>query len=278
MMKGYMRRVPTVVSLDATPLNFDTMAAAYCHSRQGTTLESLKLGINRRALLNATAIVTWSRWAARSVIEDYGVPPSRVHPIHPGVNVERFRPRLAPRQSGPPRILFVGGDFARKGGPELVAAVAALGGAFELDIVTGTSDVYVPRGAPIRVHNNVVPNSQKLLDLLGQADVFALPTLGECFGLAIAEAMASGLPIVATRVGPIPEMVRDGVNGLLVNPGEPAEIAGALSALQSDPARTAQMARASRSIAEEYHDAAKNWREIFALMRSAVSSSSASRP
>ena len=64
LIKGVMRRVPTIISLDATPINFDSMADAYAHSRQSGPVEWTKLLVNRRALLAARAIVTWSPWAA----------------------------------------------------------------------------------------------------------------------------------------------------------------------------------------------------------------------
>jgi glycosyltransferase involved in cell wall biosynthesis len=268
-----MRQVPTIVSLDATPINFDSMAGPYGHARQAAPLEYAKLQVNRRALTHAAAIVTWSRWAAESVIDDYRIPGDRVHAIYPGVDLAMFQAHSKPEHPGPLRVLFVGGDFARKGGPDLVAAVSGLPGVAELDIVTSEPLRNIPRGAPIRVHNNATPKSALLSELYRQADVFALPSLGDCTPLAIAEAMAFGLPIVATRVGSIPDMVHDGRNGILVSPGNPAELARALQTLASRPAVRQRMGSASRSLAEEEHDMALNWRKIFDLMRAVAAPS-----
>ncbi len=262
-----MRDVPTVVSLDATPLNFDTMAEAYGHSRQPAPIERTKLRINRRALSRAAAVVTWSQWAAASVVADYRVPADQVHAIYPGVEMARFQPRARADHPGPLRILFVGGDFVRKGGADLAAAVATLQGSAELDIVTSAPGVDIPRGAPIRVHYNMAPNSAELLDLYARADVFALPTRGDCTPLAIAEAMACGLPVIATTVGSIPDMVRDGHNGILVPPADPRELVGALQALTSDSNLRLRMGAASRALSESEHNAATNWQRIFNLMR-----------
>jgi glycosyltransferase involved in cell wall biosynthesis len=265
--KSIMREVPTIVSLDATPLGFDTMAGAYGHVRQSAPLERTKLWINRRAFSTAAAIVTWSPWAARSVVEDYLVPADRVHPIYPGVDVTQFRPSVRPDHPGPVRILFVGGDFVRKGGTDLTAAVTALDGAAELDIVSASRDISIPRGAPIRVHGNVSPNSTQLSELYARADIFALPSRGESLGLVIAEAMACGLPIVATSVGGISDMVQDGHNGILVPPAKPAELVSALRTMVSDGDLRRSMGAAGRELAEKEHDAAKNWQRIFDLMR-----------
>jgi glycosyltransferase involved in cell wall biosynthesis len=265
-VRKIMREVPTVVSLDATPLNFDTMSEAYRHRRQSASLEQVKLWMNRRALSAAAAVVTWSEWAAESVVRDYGVLADRVRPIYPGVDIRRFRPTNKDTHPGPLRVLFVGGDFTRKGGTDLVEAVASLDGQVKLDVVTSAMDFHCPDGLPIQVHRGISPNSDQLLELMASADVFALPSRGDCTPLAVAEAMASGLPVLATTVGAIPNMVVDGRNGMLVPPGNVREIARALEALASDRALCERMGAASRALAESQHDAATNWRRIFALM------------
>ena len=276
--KGIMQRVPTIVSLDATPVNFDTMGDVYGHSRQPPPVEWAKLRVNRRALSGARAVVTWSQWAKASVVDDYQVPADRVHAVYPGVDMAEFQPCVRPEHRGPARILFVGGDFVRKGGPDLVAAVAALQGEAELDIVTSAFDIDIPRGAAIRVHRNVTPNSAKLAELHARADIFALPSRGDCHSLAIAEAMASGLPIVSTTVGAIPELVRNGHNGILVPPACPDQLTHALQLLTVDPSLRQRMGVASRTIAELEHDTASNWRRIFELMSTIARPSVATHP
>jgi glycosyltransferase involved in cell wall biosynthesis len=268
-----MHQVPTVVSLDATPVQFDTMSGAYRHRRQSALLEQAKLWINRRALTSAAAVVTWSRWAAESVIHDYGLAADRVHPIYPGVEIGKFSPTSKKDHTGPLRVLFVGGDFVRKGGNDLVEAVARLGGCVELDIVSSANDIQIPSHVPIRIHRTITPNSGELLELMASAEVFALPTHGDTLALAITEAMASGLPVVATAVGAIPEMVVNGVSGILVPPGNVAEIARALEALASDGSLRQRMGNAGRALAESQHDTMSNWRRIFALMTDAANCS-----
>jgi N-acetyl-alpha-D-glucosaminyl L-malate synthase BshA len=77
----------------------------------------------------------------------------------------------------------------------------------------------------------------RVSELLARADLFLLPSQTESFGLAALEALASGVPVVASAVGGLPEVVRDGVTGLLVPPAQPRELARAIAALLGDEAR-----------------------------------------
>jgi glycosyltransferase involved in cell wall biosynthesis len=261
---GIMRRVPTVVSLDATPVNFDEVGEAYGHRAGNALVETAKTAVNRRAYLAAAALVTWSRLAADSLTADYGVPASRVHVIPPGVDLERFQPGDHP--PGPlVRILFVGGDFARKGGPDLLAALQTLPDA-ELDVITGGDVGPVPPEVRCRVHRGLRPGDPELLALYRRADIFALPSRGDCLPQVLAEAAACRLPLVATAVGAIPEVVRDGVNGFLVPPAAPADLRLALRRLIESPELRLAMGAESLAMAARDHDAMANHRRIFELM------------
>lgn len=259
-----MRQVPTVVSLDATPENFDAEGAAYGHRRQADVLEQVKRDLNRRALLRARALVTWCAWARDSLVRDYGIPAGAITVVHPGVDLALFRP--APRRPGPVRVLFVGGDFERKGGSDLVEAARDLPGV-ELDLVTGSAPPDVARRPGVRVHSGLRPQSEALVDLYRGADLMALPSRGDCLPQAIAEAMACGLPVVAADVGAIGEMVRDGVNGYLVPPRDPARLRAALRRLVGDDGLRRTMGRESLAAAVRDHDAMRNCNAIFDLMR-----------
>lgn len=262
LLTDVMRRIPTVISLDATPANLDEQGEAYGHRRSHPVVEKMKWLVNRRALHAAHGLVTWSEWARRSLVTDYGLSAERVQVIPPGVDTALFRP--APRSPrGRPRLLFVGGDFVRKGGPELIDAMRALGDTAELDIVTQAS--VETHGLPIRVHR-LAPKSPELVRLFQEADVFVLPTRGECFAQVIAEAMAAGLPVVATPVAAIPEMVVPGRNGLLVPVNNARDLAAALSSLVSDAALRARFGAVSLDVARKSHDAVANAGRILALM------------
>ena len=271
-----MRSVPTVISLDATPLNIDELGAAYRHSSGGRLAELLKRRINRRALRSARGLVTWCEWASESLRRDYSVDAGRVSVIHPGVDLDLFQPDPGRRPGVRPRLLFVGGDFERKGGRVLMEAWRSLQGLAELDIVSPSAAVL--DGDGVRVHRGLPAQSPGLIDLYRQADAFVLPTLGDCFPQAIAEALATGLPVVATDVGGIREMVTTGVNGYLVRPGSARELAASLQRLVGDPSLRARMGRASLARARADHDAARNNRRIFDLLERIAATPSRLRP
>ncbi|RLE77240.1 MAG: glycosyltransferase family 1 protein, partial [Thermoprotei archaeon] len=90
--------------------------------------------------------------------------------------------------------------------------------------------------------------------LFSEAKVFALPSLaGESFGVVLLEALSSGTPVVATRVGGIPEIIADGKDGLLVEPGDPEELAEAVAFLLKSPSLWSKMSlNARRKAVEKY--------------------------
>lgn len=262
---GLMRRVPTVISLDATPLNYDSVAEAYGHRRQAEPVERVKLAVNRRALLAARALVTWCQWAKDSLVADYRISADRVMVIHPGVDQSLFRP-LSRRRPGPPRVLFVGGDFRRKGGADLMAALAGIDSPYELEVVTNAPQPELTGRPGVRVHAGLRPQSPELVELYRHAHVFCLPSRGDCFPQAVAEAMACGLPVVATDVGAVPGLVTSGVTGYLVPPRSPADLRRALIPLLADPDLRQRMGREGQAIAVRDHDARRNCDAIFDLM------------
>lgn len=92
----------------------------------------------------------------------------------------------------------------------------------------------------------------EVIDLLLGCDVFVLPSRAEPFGIVLAEAMMAGRPVVATRVGGIPEVVDDGETGFLVEPDDPAELADALGRLAANPRLRRELGEAGRRRAETH--------------------------
>ncbi|MGI8968682.1 MAG: glycosyltransferase family 4 protein [Chloroflexota bacterium] len=260
---GLMRRVPSVISLDATPMNYDAVGQAYGHQRGGRRAEAAKRWMNVRPLRAAAAIITWCDWARQSLVSDYGVEDARVHVIAPGVNLSLWPHSSPSSDGGPMRILFVGGDFERKGGETLLQAFAALNTPCELHLVTKAA--IEPR-QNVFVYHDVAPNSDLLKQLFATADVFALPTLADCFPVAIQEAMAAGLPVVSTDVGAVGEAVREGMTGLLAPPGDVTQLRLALESLAGDPRLRRAMGARGREVAEREYDSAVNARRILSLM------------
>jgi glycosyltransferase involved in cell wall biosynthesis len=263
----FYERVPTVLSTDATPINLDSIASGYGHRRQPEIIERTKLALTRRALRQARAYVAWSEWAKRSLVDDYGVPEDKVLVAAPGTDVDLYE-RACVRRDGPPRILFVGGDFLRKGGDLLLEAFQTrLRGKAELHLVTGYP---VPEQEGVFQYAGLPPNSEPLLDLYRQADIFALPTRADCLAVVLGEAMAASLPIVTTDVGAHGEAVQDTHNGFLIPRDDAAALGDALERLVDDPGLRETMGQRARCLAETHFDAAKNARKVVQHMQMAA--------
>lgn len=256
---GLMRRVPTVLSLDATPINFDAVGEAYGHAGGNAAIESMKRRAYRRVFAAATSFTTWSQWAKDSLVDDYGADGSRIRVLHPGADLALFPFGTAPREPArgrPLRLLFVGGDFERKGGDLLLHLLAGpLAGKVQLDVV---SNATIAATAGMTQHRNVGPNSPELLALYRQADVFVLPTRADCLAVVLGEAMAAGLPIITTRVGAHAEAVRDGDTGYLINSGDTAALQDRIERYVASPESALSMGQKSRAFGEERFDARKN--------------------
>ena len=145
------------------------LGAFYGHAPSGNArLEALKKRLNQRAFGAARQLVTWSQWAKDSLVADYGVSAEKITVIPPGIDTGRWDfDRAGAADAGRPvNLLFVGGDFARKGGDTLLAAFARLppSATSHLHIVTKTDGV--GDGLPnVTVHRDVAPNSEPLLRL-----------------------------------------------------------------------------------------------------------------
>ncbi len=267
---GLMRRVPSVVSLDATPLQYDALGALYGHTPStNARLETVKKRLNQRAFHAARHLVTWSEWVKGSLVADYGVDESKITVVPPGIDLELWDfPERATRAGGAVNALFVGGDFARKGGNTLLEAFAALpGGAnMHLHLVTQTEGVG-DNLKNVTVYRNVKPNSETLRGLFAQADLFVLPTQGDTFGLVALEALAAGLPIITTHIGALAEIVTDGETGLVVPPADAPALCSALARLADDAGERREMGRRARADAHARFGAAQNYGKLVQTVR-----------
>jgi glycosyltransferase involved in cell wall biosynthesis len=263
-----LARTPTVLSLDVTPRQYDELGAHYDHTPDAdNSIARFKHWLNRRTFAYARLIVVWSNWVKGSLVADYGIPADRVRVIPPGVDLTLWTPpERTTRQL--PRILFVGGDFERKGGTLLMDWFRQHGrGRCELDIVTRAQLAPEPG---VRVHRGIVGNSREARQMFAAADIFILPSLGECFGIASVEAMAAGLPVVATLVGGSADIVDHGETGFLIPPNDTAALGSALDSLLGDPSLRKSMGQRGRQKAEQRFDGAHNARALLGLLREAA--------
>jgi glycosyltransferase involved in cell wall biosynthesis len=266
-LAGRKIKRPYVVITDVTPCQYDAMAEGYGHrADHGGPLASWKDRVNRRVFANAELCIGWSSWAAGSLAAEYGVPADRIAVIPPGVDLGQWQPVSRP-DDGTVRILFVGGEFERKGGDLLLDACSRLPDHVELDLVTHAA---VPPTDRVRVVNDLQPNDPRLLELYRCADVFALPSRAETFGIAAVEACASGLPVVASGVGGLTDIVIDGATGLVVPPGDADALTERLGRLVDDVELRRRLGDAAREHAVKHFDAARNADRLFELVRERV--------
>ncbi len=269
---GFMSRIPTLLSLDATPLNLDTLAGAYAHSVSHPAIERVKKRLLTRVVSRARQYTTWSRWAKDSLVADYGADASRVTVIHPGTTLSNFPERRATpagMHDGPLRILFVGGDFERKGGDLLLSVYRQhLRGLCELHLVTAAE---LPEEDGVHVYNGVKPHSEQLLTLYRESDVFVLPTRGDCLAVVLGEAMASGLPVITTPVGAHAEAVEEGESGFVVAVDDATALRDRLARMASDRQLVASMGARSRLVGEQRFDMAKGAEQIADILATLAS-------
>jgi UDP-glucose:(heptosyl)LPS alpha-1,3-glucosyltransferase len=193
-----------------------------------------------------------------------------------GVDVERFRPPTPVERSrarerlgladGDRMILFIGNEFGRKGLPVLVEALGLLGPEVQLAVVGGSPELVAAQASR--------PATRRLGDRLRfagaqtdprpwlhAADALAMPSAYESYGLVVLEALACGVPVVATRTGCVPDVIREGFNGALVGSGPDDLAAGLRRALDLDPEQSRPAARTSPE-AHSWVEVARRYLEV----------------
>ncbi|MGH2950136.1 MAG: glycosyltransferase family 4 protein, partial [Solirubrobacteraceae bacterium] len=228
LVPDVMRRIPTLVSLDATVWEWHQMGIWRQPRRHSRAALAPSLALERRALESAARVLAFTRWAREAV--ERAAPRARVIEHHPGIDLEAFRP--APRASDArARVLFVGGRFAEKGGHDVLEALGPHAGReLDLDIVTPAR---IPSRPGVTVQR-LGPADPGLLELFRRADVFCLPTYGDAVPLSVVEAMACGAAVVATDVGAMRDLLDDGRAGRLVRAGDPRGLRAAVLALTAN--------------------------------------------
>jgi glycosyltransferase involved in cell wall biosynthesis len=231
----------------------------------------------RAALIAARLVIANSAETARHLTSDYGVAADRIVIASPGTDPA---PIAQGSRDGIVRLISVGALVPRKGFDVLIAALATLTDLpWHLTIVGDRSrdpqtaaglDADISRlklGDRVKVAG-AVP-AENLAELYANADVFALASRFEGYGMAFSEAIAHGLPVIGTTAGAIPETVPQRA-GLLVPPDDVPALAAALRRVIADSDERRRMAAAARAAASTlptWHDSAK----LFAGALEAVS-------
>ena len=199
----------------------------------------------------------WRSWYGKFI------DPERLAVIPNCIPWSRFQKGPAADPERSPTLLFVGMQFAeRKGIFDLVAVVPELLRDFpDMTIVlAGADDEGIEERLDVDDATRAALRFAGPLDAAGidaayrEATVFTLPAYHEGMPMVMLEAMAAGLPVVCTRVNAIPEVVKDGENGILVEPGDRAGLAAALRSLLGDPDLRKRLGEAARETIRTRHD------------------------
>jgi glycosyltransferase involved in cell wall biosynthesis len=248
----------------------------------------------------------WWRWCFRQVVcltdgvialsnewkqVSQIVPCSQVYILHNAINLapylsiaqDRFE---NPKQDGNVNILYLGYLGRAKGSFDLIEAAHRIdceGGNYFFDLVgdelrpgdedhlrQAISNANLQHS--VRLHSPVM--GEEKLACFRNADIFVYPSYSEGLPIAVIEAMASGLPIVATNVGGLPDLVSQGVNGFLVEPGRSEQLAEALLKSINDANLRYSMGNKSIHFAREHHDIEQHVIQLVSIYKKVASNSS----
>jgi len=216
-------------------------------------------GMNRRLIIaekkladSSEAVIAVSQSVKHELVSRYDLDPDKVHVVHNGVDLGESQPSRK-RQNV---FLYIGRQTAHKGLPYLLQAFGKFARShrrYDLVIVGerlegGVDPSLIHLSNELGIRDRVKfagrLSERRTWEILGRARCLVLPSLAEAFGMTVLEAMASETPVIATRVGGIPEVVRNGRNGLLVPPADADALSESMERIASD-------SRLRRNLAEE---------------------------
>jgi starch synthase len=228
------------------------------------------LAFERRVYHGLTLIFTMSEHLRRSFIDDFDVPADRVKAVGAGMNLEQLPESVADKDYGRREVLFIGVDFERKGGWELLQAFKHVRERMpdaRLHIV-GPRVLQVPAelAAGVEVHGFLRKsdaNDAAVLDrLFRDSSLFVMPSRYEPFGIAPLEAMMHQLPCIVTNDWGLKETVLDGETGGLVECGNVDDLTAKLLHLLGNPDRLRHMGERGRARALEF-----TWEKVVGRMK-----------
>ena len=215
------------------------------------------LGMQMRVARQIPRILTVSSSSKRDIVEQYGIQASQLEVVPIGVDDAHFRPRPE-IATVPGRIMTTASaDVPFKGLLPLVEALAKVRterpeahlvvvGRLRAESPVAAAIDRLGLGGAVRFESGI--SDQRMVELYGEAQVAVVPSLYEGFSLPAVEAMASGVPLVTTTGGALPEVVgEDGVTGLLVEPGDPSALAMGIERVLGDAELAARLAAAARA-------------------------------
>jgi len=207
------------------------------------------INLEKKIYENANITFVRSTHIRQSLIEQYGYPQENIWCVYAGSNIEIETSYTAKKKYDEQNILFVGIDWKRKGGPDLIEAFKIVQENYPnatLTIVGASPQINEPN---CEIVGKVPP--QKLKKYYEMATLFCMPTYVEPFGIVFLEAMQAQLPIVGTNVGAVPDFLKNGWNGWLVEPGDVQGLADAIMKLLNNPDLCRQFGERNITLAQE---------------------------
>lgn len=245
--------------------------------------------LGRRRLARANVAVCVSRFQNAAIQTRWRIPRTKIRMIYNGIDTRTFSPLPMKRSDQDRHLLFVGGSNPRKGVDvvmESFARVRRHRPNVSLDLVGGWDWTAQERAAAelgihTRVHFHPYLPREDMPDQYRRAYALLTPTRAESFGRTVAEAMACGVPVVSSRTGALPELIEDGVNGILVPANDPQALAEATLELLDNPRKAEEMGRAGRRRVERdfaWDVIMPLWEELLEQLAGGGDSSESKRP
>ena len=280
----FRSRTPYLLSTDMTPLFCAKRGFWYAVPEfdPSSISSRAKQAITASVYRKAFHMLPWSSAVRDSLIEDYGVREDRITVLPPGMDLRSWKaidrsPRIAQGARRGFTVLHVGTDPQRKGADLLLS----LAGEPEFQDVTFrfvTNDLDTRHLQNVHVHAGLQPNSKELQALYHAADAFVLPTRADTFSMVALEAMATGLPVIISRVGGIEDIVEEGATGFLTAPDDLSMLRDRLRRLRAQPALALSMGERGRRRVEEHFNLEKHLATVMSLMHSAAHARAERKP
>jgi glycogen(starch) synthase len=268
----HKKRLPFVVTLHSTSfgeissfLKMLTLRTSLSEAYNSLVVQCLWATLTRFECRRADKVITVSKSLAREAVDFYGIPQDKVVAIHNGVNL--FDDPPIEKQNGRYVILYVGRLVQEKGVEYLIGAMPSILTEFpeaKLQLVGDgnhrrrlkslTQKLKVAESVDF---SGIVP-SDMLYSLYAHANVVVQPSIYESCGIPVLEAMSIGRPVVGTRAGGIPELVKNGETGLLVEPGSSVQLATAITTLLTNQSYSVKLGEKGRSVVTAHF----TWKEV----------------
>lgn len=247
--------VPVLTFLDTTPIAARRMLTNRVRTTgakiMGALFNAAYAALFSPIFRKVSLFLPTSPWCGRSLVDAFGVEPKRVRPVFPALDLSFWnREGKTENMDEPVRMLFVGNDFKRKGGLQLLNIYRRLAGKASLTIISNDpfmKELHLPEGV---VHLSNIPHD-RMPEHFKAADLFVFPTRHDQLPLVTTEAMACGLPVLTNDVGALSDFVVTDTNGVLFRSDSTEdEWVKAVAELADDREKLARMGRSARQTAE----------------------------